>query len=128
MWARLFTVLREGKCAQDRGYIIIKVCFFLKKKQIKMRKKRNESIIISRKWMVCYLVLAATTQEKTRKVNKILIASWTKLKSEQIIFPLALTAGYADKSPRPKIRAVGLSRSQYLSVYWLLKSKGRLSG
>lgn len=84
--------------------------------------------------MVYYLVLASTTQEKTRKVNKILVALWTKFKSEQIIFPLALTAGYEDKSHplcgdrrHPKIRAVGLFRGQYLSVYWLLKSKGRLS-
>lgn len=132
MQARLFTVLREGKCAQDRGHIIIKVCFL--KNANKNKKEMSQLGRQGSEWSII-LVHTGTIQEKTRKVNKILIVSWTKLKSEQIIFPLALTAGYEDKSPRPlcgdrrhpKIRAVGISRGQYLSVYWLLKSTESLS-
>lgn len=118
-------------CSGQRAYYYQSL--FLKNAN-KNKKEMSQSGRQESEWSII-LVHTGTTQEKTRKVNKILIVSWTKLKSEQIIFPLALTAGCEDKSPRPlcgdrrhpKIRAVGISRGQYLPVYWLLKSTESLS-
>lgn len=106
-----------------------------------MRKKRNESVRISRNQMAYSLVRTRTTQEQTGKAKNILVVSWKKLKFKQPVFSvsslwhsllamrmnLLILCDWRWYRSHPKIRTVGMTRDQYLSVCWLLKIKGRPS-